>query len=37
MIKEQIFELEENYYNRYEIKDFLNEAFNSYNSYSILL
>ena len=29
--KEQIFELEENYYNRYEIKDFLNEAFNAYN------
>ena len=29
--KEQIFELEENYYNRYEIKDFLNEAFSCYN------
>ena len=29
--KEQIFELEENYYNRDEIKDFLNEAFISYN------
>ena len=29
--KEQIFELEENYYNRDEIKDFLNEAFNAYN------
>lgn len=29
--KEQIFELEENYYNRYEIKEFLNEAFNVYN------
>jgi hypothetical protein len=29
--KEQIFELEENYYNRYEIKDFLNEAFKIYN------
>jgi hypothetical protein len=28
--KEQIFELEENYYNRYEIRDFLNEAFNAY-------
>jgi hypothetical protein len=28
--KEQIFELEENYYNRYEIKEFLNEAFNAY-------
>ena len=28
--KEQIFELEENYYNRYEIKDFLNEAFKAY-------
>ncbi len=27
----QIFELEENYYNRYEIIDFLNEAFQSYN------
>jgi hypothetical protein len=29
--REQIFELEENYYNRYEIKDFLNEAFEAYN------
>jgi hypothetical protein len=28
--REQLFELEENYYNRVEIKDFLNEAFNSY-------
>ena len=28
--KEQIFELEENYYNRDEIKDFLNEAFTAY-------
>ena len=32
--REQIFELEENYYNRYEIKEFLNEAFSAYN-YSI--
>lgn len=29
--REQIFELEENYYNRYEIKEFLNEAFSAYN------
>jgi hypothetical protein len=28
---QQIFELEENYYNREEIKDFLNEAFQGYN------
>jgi hypothetical protein len=28
---EQIFALEDNYYNRYEIKEYLNEAFSAYN------